>query len=703
MALVPSWDLSCLGIVLEPLLTVCLACEGLLSHALTYNSRANHASFETASGLEPPAKHALPKHRKRIPTGMNVKFLTSLIVILFAACNAVAAGQMNLAPNSSFEQAEAKGLVADDWKTREGINVERITNGGRTGKASVRFSDDSADRGQMLECRRMPARPGGNYTAAAWLRTSDSCRPGVYLNFYDLNGRRIQHRYERTTGSPADWQRVVVQQTAPDSTWEVAVAIYSYASDVGVFEADDAELTVAGGDEPGALSLLRAAIGDKSVYDIGQRRELFVDDFLIEGMSGGIQRRLHHPDPREVVLKLDQPWEGQTSAYFAAVRDGDRVLMYYRGQVTPGSDGQVCCLAESRDGIHFQRVQAGLFEFEGSKDNNIVWKGVGAHNFTPFLDSNPNAAADERFKAIGYSHHGRGLGVFASPDGIHWRELLDQPAITDGAFDSQNLAFWDPLRECYVDFHRKGRNGVRDIMTCTSKDFRTWTEPVFLEYDDERLEHLYTNGIQRYSRAPHLYIGFPARFVPGRTKVEGREPPGISDAILMSSRDGLHFQRWSNALIRPSTEPEVWTDRNNYPAWGLIETGSEELSIYWTEHYRHPGMRLRRGVIRKDGFVSLQSAGKLGEAVTRPLRIIGDSLEVNYATDATGWIRFELCKTDGTPIEGFTFYDSEALFGNELQQTVEWRGGSLSGLSEETIRLRIRMENADLYSLRFVN
>lgn len=108
--------------------------------------------------------------------------------------------------------------------------------------------------------------------------------------------------------------------------------------------------------------------------------------------------------------------------------------------------------------------------------------------------------------------------------------------------------------------------------------------------------------------------------------------------------------------------------------------------------------RLRRGVIRKDGFVSLQSTGKVGEALTRPSESLGNSLEVNYAT---GWIRFELCKVDGTPIKGFTLYDSEALYGNELQHTVKWRGGSLSELSEEQIRLRVRMENADLYSLRF--
>ncbi len=641
--------------------------------------------------------------KRNAPVELNYTRLTALAALVLAACHTATAGELNLAVNPSFEQADAVGLVADDWKSRQGIKVEHVKEGGRTGKACVRFSDDSAEQGQMLESRRIPARPRGSYTGSAWFRTRDNCRPGVYLNFYDLNGRRIEHRYERAAGSSEDWQQVVVQQAAPEAAWEVAVAIYAYAGDVGVFEADDAALTVVGGDEPGAPGLTRVAPGDKPVYEIGQRRELFVDDFLIDGTSGRIERRLHRPDPREVVLTLDRPWEGQTSAYFAMVQDGVRVLMYYRGEVEAGSAGQVCCVAESRDGIHFRRVKAGLFEFEGSKDNNIVWQGVGAHNFTPFLDSNPAAAPAERFKAVGYSHHGRGLGVFASPDGIHWHELLDHPAITNGAFDSQNLAFWDPLRECYVDFHRKGRNGVRDIMTCTSRDFRTWTEPVFLEYADDRSEHLYTNGIQRYGRAPHLYIGFPSRFVPGRTKVEGREPPGVSDAILMSSRDGLHFQRWPNAFIRPSTEREVWTDRNNYPAWGLIETGPEELSIYWTEHYRHPGMRLRRGVIRKDGFVSLQAAGDVGEVLTRPLKIKGDSLEVNYATDATGWIRCELCNCEGTPIEGFTLYDSEALFGNELAHRVKWRGGSLSKLNEDSIRLRIRMENADLYSLQFGN
>lgn len=630
-------------------------------------------------------------------------FFTWLVFVHFLS-GIASADDSNLAINASFENAAAEGLPVEDWVIRDGIPVVRRDDGGHTGKAYMRFLDDDPKAGQFLECRRVPARPGGTYAAAAWLRPIDACRPGVYLNFYDMYGHRIAHRYGRASEKTKDWQQVEVTEVAPEDAWEVAISIYAYSGDVGTFDADDAELRVEGGDDPGSAGLSRTEPGDKSTYKIGTRRELFVDDFLIDGLGGAAERRLHHPTPREVVLKLDKPWEGETSAYFALVKDGDRFLLYYRGYAGSGSAGQVCCVAESTDGIHFNRIEAGLFEFEGSKENNIVWKGVGGHNFTPFLDTNPSAPADERFKAMGYSHQGKGLGVFASPDGIRWRELLDQPAIVDGAFDSQNVAFYDTERKLYVDFHRKGRNGVRDIMTCTSKDFRTWTDPVFVEYGDTRHEHLYTNGIRPYPRAPHLYLGFPARFVPTRTKIADRKEPGVSDALLMSSRDGIHFDRWSQAFIRPSLEPEVWTDRNNFPAWGLAETAPGEWSIYWTEHYRHPGMRLRRGTIRTDGFVSLHSGGAPGEMLTRPMVFEGSQLQINYATDATGWMRFELCDEDGKAIEGFSLYESAVLFGNEIEGKVAWTSGAdLTSLARRPVRLRIRMENADLYSLRFID
>ena len=67
-------------------------------------------------------------------------------------------------------------------------------------------------------------------------------------------------------------------------------------------------LTTAAQDVASPLS--RAA-----AIDIGSRRELFVDDDLIDRLAGKAELRLHHPVPRKVVLKHDEPWEGSGCVY----------------------------------------------------------------------------------------------------------------------------------------------------------------------------------------------------------------------------------------------------------------------------------------------------------------------------------------------------------------------------------------------------
>ncbi len=55
---------------------------------------------------------------------------------------------------------------------------------------------------------------------------------------------------------------------------------------------------------------------------IGSRRELMVDDFLLERLEGGAHLRLHSPTPREAILHTDQPWEGNMCGYLTVLRDG---------------------------------------------------------------------------------------------------------------------------------------------------------------------------------------------------------------------------------------------------------------------------------------------------------------------------------------------------------------------------------------------
>ncbi len=64
--------------------------------------------------------------------------------------------------------------------------------------------------------------------------------------------------------------------------------------------------------------------------ELGGRLELFVDDALIEDLSGGARLELHRPTPREPALVTGEPWEGSMCNYITVFRDGDRCRMYYK-------------------------------------------------------------------------------------------------------------------------------------------------------------------------------------------------------------------------------------------------------------------------------------------------------------------------------------------------------------------------------------
>ncbi len=51
-----------------------------------------------------------------------------------------------------------------------------------------------------------------------------------------------------------------------------------------------------------ALLILPTVAGAAEPINIASRRELFVDDHLIDRLTGTAELRLHHPTPREVAL-----------------------------------------------------------------------------------------------------------------------------------------------------------------------------------------------------------------------------------------------------------------------------------------------------------------------------------------------------------------------------------------------------------------
>jgi hypothetical protein len=441
----------------------------------------------------------------------------------------------------------------------------------------------------------------------------------------------------------------------------------------------------------------------ESTIDIGNRLELFVDDHLIATRQGDVDRYLCRPLPREVVLVTDAPWEGNTSGYFTLFRDGDLYRMIYRGwqhdAAKKAIHPEITCYAESRDGISWIRPNVGLFEWEGSKENNIVWRGEGSHNFTAFRDDNPSTPDVARYKALGGGS--RGLLAFQSPDCKKWTLIREQPILTHGAFDSQNLAFWDQVRgeyRAYWRYFTAGQTdqknwrpaGVRAIRTATSDDFIRWKDEADLTYGaDAPAEHLYTNAISKYFRAPHLFIGFPTRYLPKQG--ERVEP------VLMISRDGGRFDRWEDAVIPEDAPADRKGNRSNYMAWGMFQIPGKpnEISVYATENYFGPTPgRLRRFAYRVDGFVALRSGEQGGIVTTKPLRYQGQRLLLNYVVHPGGSLLVEILDSSGKVIGR-----SRPIVGDKVDATVQWDLDP--SLSEGVIQLRLVTTSSDVYSMRF--
>ena len=505
---------------------------------------------------------------------------------------------------------------------------------------------------------------------------------------------------------------------------------------------------------------------------IGSRRELFVDNHLIERLSGTAELRLQAPVPREVVLTHDAPWEGNATANHCVVAEEGRIRLYYRagnlsieqGQLQVGPESW--CVAESRDGIHFERPNLGRIEFAGSTDNNIVLSRslaesrnclVGAPAI--FRDANPQVPANHRYKTFLTTRDPLGLTLGTSADGLAWQVEQRQPAITQGAFDSQNVCFWDAVRAEYRGYWRSYTAGVttarewrpeggRAIRTGTSTDLRTWRNIQDLTFDNSPTEELYENGIAPYPRAPHLFLGFPLRYVdragapstsdpnggdragqervahwppslrrlPDRASREARAGvserfgTALTDILFMSSRDGVRFHRWKQAFLRPGPERTgTWNYGHNLLAWNILETPSSlpgappELSLYAAEGYwTAQATALRRYSLRLDGFVSLHSGAETGELLTRPLQFTGTTLSLNFATSAAGGVRVELQSAEGTPLPGFRAEDCDELFGDSVDRAVSWRGAmDLGPLASQPVRLRLICVDADVYSFRF--
>lgn len=504
--------------------------------------------------------------------------------------------------------------------------------------------------------------------------------------------------------------------------------------------------------------------------NIGNRREVLWDDYLVDREKTSARLVNHKPQKKELVCTLDKPWEANHLSYPHFIKLDDTYYMYYISSLplteeqkkeyqdeTKGTYDKanhfVICVLTSKDFQNWERPNLGFYEFNGTYENNVVLsqKITGTFdeafdNAFVFVDENPDCPADEKIKALCMCYEFskpfpdcRELWCYTSPDGLHFKrgwKMMDGSVPNGGIFDSLNVAWYDKdekIYKCYMrGIHKRFENDedIRDVRFSESKDFKTWTNPTSLKFGDSIDYPLYTNNVQKYYRAPHMYIGFPTRYVERKVWNKNFEQLGgetnaavrkelmkkwgprtglaVTDSIFMCSRDGENWKRFDGMFMGPGLEHERnwFYGDSSYPMYNLRETPCEfpskenEISMYMHEGARTgKGAYLYRYTLRLDGFASYHSDFETSVVTTKPFIFEGKELSINFETSAIGSVFVDVLDMDGKLMEQ---YRSCELFGNAYDRTV-WFGESadVSELAGKPVRLRFTMSDADIYSFVF--
>lgn len=479
-----------------------------------------------------------------------------------------------------------------------------------------------------------------------------------------------------------------------------------------------------------AWSLLAATVvagepaggGPGGLYDVAQERQLLIDEAFFQPASH-VRLRLHPARKTgEKNLRPQWPWESATLNWFNVMEDPGvidrqaRYRMWYECYDVAGwnsGDDTAFCYSESRDGIHWSKPALGLFEYHGSRQNNILFRQIGqgdwrsrVHGTGVFRD--PTAPPEARYKAVSQgiwqdrTPPHRIAGMF-SPDGLRWTRYAKP--ICDVFADSQDSCFWDPDLHKYVLYGRVDA-GVGRAVSSDFSHFEPLRPVLAPDQRDPPDSNLYNPAAIKYPGAAHVYLMFPSLF---------QHQPQTLDIRMATSRDGI---RWTwprqDAALVPLGPAGAADSKTLYLGQGLIQAGDEMWLYYSGSPLRHNEAELEnlakfgsprtfsRVVLRRDRFVSADAGPEGGYFITPPLRFSGAVLRLNLETRAGGSIRVGLLNESGAAVPGRGVADCLPITGDQLDAVVRWqRRTDVSDLANRPTRMRVELRDASLYGFQF--
>jgi len=463
-------------------------------------------------------------------------------------------------------------------------------------------------------------------------------------------------------------------------------------------------------------------------------RYLLLDSRIIEGTGNAILTvGTVQKDKRNPLFKEDKPWEPRyDNVYCNVIYDRqDRIYKCWYSpfiiderttstpevernpsdhdymSVKPNGREMGVCYAVSKDGIHWEKPELGLVEFNGNKKNNILMRGyhfkgvfTGPHGAGVFKDLHESDLA-KRYKMF---FKGSKMAVAFSPDGLHWNLPIECPKI-DAHGDTHNNAFWAPELGKYIGITRLkyGRPSIRQVAWTESGDFINWTKAkVVLEGVKPRLQ---THDMVVFPIGG-VYIGLLGMMDFPNAKSNFHTKQHVELAWSPDSKEWHRIQPGTPFIGHTPREKEQYGEMPY--DWGTIFASApifrdDEVRIYygacdwyffdWRKGY------LALGTLRPDGWAGYEqiSGDKPAIITTTSVVCTGSELQICADVRRNGFVKVKLFDNDNKQ-----WLQSKLITRTVTDAVVKWQKGfSIENVKGENIRLKFELENAKLYSFGF--
>ena len=375
--------------------------------------------------------------------------------------------------------------------------------------------------------------------------------------------------------------------------------------------------------------------------------------------------------------------------------------------------------AESDDGLNWDAPNLGLFEWQGSRNNNVVIRGpknARASGPQLLLTLPPEQKRGYEYvmtyRTGGAGRENDGIRLIGSHDGIHWESDSDV-RIKHVHSDTLNSIVFDAGRKRYFmtcrakDRYRRFKGEMIDTGASRRVSFLTnddlWTEweghPRTLLTPDEVDAEDHFNFF--YGMPVHHYAGIYWGFL----WVFRMNDPIHTE--LVTSRDGIHWRRSPHRVpLIPLGDDGTWDDGMTFGGPHWVAVGSD-WRFYYAGHDGGHDSKERKAAIGlatcpKERLIGLYGPKNGGAVVTRLIKWPGGDLFVNVASRGDGAAQLSVRISDAirSPLAGFDHGDCVPFSGDAVRHKVTWRGDrSMAELEGKIVRLEIFLQDMDLFTI----